>query len=91
MNQLMSQLARGEQDIAVGRSGQRYDDPQLQMETFYTEPISFVSGTQHPLAGNETLTWENVLARHTCANCTRGSDRGGGTRATGPPDAAEQH
>ncbi|MGF6754055.1 LysR family transcriptional regulator [Paraburkholderia sp. GAS42] len=62
MNQLMPQLACGELDIVVGRSGQQYDDPQLQTKTLYTEPINFVAGPQHPLAGNATLTWDDVLA-----------------------------
>ncbi|WP_168788666.1 LysR family transcriptional regulator [Paraburkholderia aromaticivorans] len=62
MNQLMPQLARGELDIVVGRSGQQYDDPQLQTVTLYTEPINFVAGPQHPLAGRAALGWDDVLA-----------------------------
>ena len=62
MNQLMPQLARGELDIVVGRSGHQYDDPQLQTETLYTEPINFVAGLQHRLAGNSTVSWDDVLA-----------------------------
>jgi DNA-binding transcriptional LysR family regulator len=61
MNQLMPQLARGELDIVVGRSGQQYDDPQLQTQTLYTEPINFVARPQHPLTRKATLTWEDVL------------------------------
>jgi DNA-binding transcriptional LysR family regulator len=61
MNQLMPQLVRGELDIVVGRSGQQYDDPQLQTQTLYTEPINFVAGPQHPLTRKSTLTWEDVL------------------------------
>jgi DNA-binding transcriptional LysR family regulator len=62
MNQLMPQLARGELDIVVGRSGHQYDDPQLQTVTLYTEPINFVAGPQHPLAGRAALGWDDVLA-----------------------------
>jgi DNA-binding transcriptional LysR family regulator len=49
MNQLMPQLARGELDIVVGRSIRQYDDPQLQTETLYTEPINFVARPDHAL------------------------------------------
>lgn len=61
MNQLMPQLARGELDIVVGRSGQQYDDPQLQIETLYTEPINFVARPDHPLAAKADLGWDDVL------------------------------
>ncbi|AUT66727.1 LysR family transcriptional regulator [Paraburkholderia terrae] len=61
MNQLMPQLARGELDIVVGRSGQQYDDPQLQIETLYTEPINFVARSDHPLAVKADLDWDDVL------------------------------
>jgi DNA-binding transcriptional LysR family regulator len=61
MNQLMPQLARGELDIVVGRSGQRYDDPQLQIETLYTEPINFVARPDHPLMEKAAPGWDDVL------------------------------
>jgi DNA-binding transcriptional LysR family regulator len=51
MNQLMPRLARGELDIAVGRSGQQYADPQWRIETLYAEPVNFVPPPHHPLAG----------------------------------------
>jgi DNA-binding transcriptional LysR family regulator len=62
MNQLMPQLARGELDIVVGRSGQRYDDAQLQTEKLYTEPINFVARQHHPLTEKGKLDWDDVLA-----------------------------
>src|SRR5258708_15019950 len=62
MNQLMPQLARGELDIVVGRSGQQYDDPQLQTETLYTEPINFVARPDHALTEKVQLGWDDVLA-----------------------------
>jgi DNA-binding transcriptional LysR family regulator len=62
MNLLMPQLARGELDIVVGRSGQQYDDPQLQTETLYTEPINFVARPDHPLTAQAKLSWDEVLA-----------------------------
>jgi DNA-binding transcriptional LysR family regulator len=62
MNLLMPQLARGELDIVVGRSGQQYDDPQLQTEPLYTEPINFVARPDHPLTEKEKLGWDDVLA-----------------------------
>jgi len=61
MNQLMPQLARGELDIVVGRSGQQHDDPQLQIQTLYTEPINFVARADHPLAAKADLSWDDVL------------------------------
>lgn len=62
MNQLMPQLARGELDIVVGRSGQQYDDPQLQTETLYTDPINFVARPDHPLTEQAAPGWDDVLA-----------------------------
>ncbi|WP_175684638.1 LysR family transcriptional regulator [Burkholderia anthina] len=62
MNQLMPQLARGELDIVVGRSGQQYDDSQLQSETLYTEPINFVARPNHPLTKMAMLEWDDVMA-----------------------------
>jgi DNA-binding transcriptional LysR family regulator len=62
MNQLMPQLARGELDIVVGRSGQQYDDPRLQTETLYTEPINFVARPDHPITEKAKLDWDDVLA-----------------------------
>ncbi|BFG79843.1 LysR substrate-binding domain-containing protein [Paraburkholderia terrae] len=62
MNQLMPQLARGELDIVVGRSGQRYDDPQLRTEALYTEPINLVARPHHPLTEKSELDWDDVLA-----------------------------
>ncbi|EUC18659.1 LysR substrate-binding protein [Burkholderia sp. BT03] len=54
MNQLMPRLARGELDIVVGRSGQQYDDPQLRIETLYTELINFVPRPSSPACGKRT-------------------------------------
>jgi DNA-binding transcriptional LysR family regulator len=72
MNQLMPQLARGELDIVVGRSGQQYDDPQSQIETLYTEPINFVARPHHPLTEKTQLDWDDVLA------CRKRESRRGG-------------
>lgn len=58
MNQLMPRLARGELDIVVGRSGQQYDDPQLRIETLYTELINFVARPQHPLTEKAQPGWD---------------------------------
>ncbi|MBN3788710.1 LysR substrate-binding domain-containing protein [Burkholderia sp. Ac-20353] len=62
MIQLMPQLARGELDIVVGRSSPEHDDPQLQIERLYVEPIDFVARPDHPLAGKAALDWDDVLA-----------------------------
>lgn len=62
MNQLMPQLARGELDIVVGRSGQEYDDSQLQTQALYTEPINFVARPDHPLTEKKKPGWDDVLA-----------------------------
>jgi len=62
MNQLMPQLARGELDIVVGRSGEQYEDAQLQSETLYTELIDFVARPNHPLTQKAMLEWDDVLA-----------------------------
>jgi DNA-binding transcriptional LysR family regulator len=58
MNQLMPRLARGELDIVVGRSGQQYDDPQLRIETLYTELINFAARPHHPLAEKAQPGWD---------------------------------
>lgn len=62
MNLLMPQLVRGELDIVVGRSAPAIPDPQLSSETLYTEPINFVSRPQHPLAREDALEWDELLA-----------------------------
>lgn len=62
MDQLLPQLSHGELDIVVGRSGQQYDDPLLQVEALYTEPINFVSRPHHPLTEKAALGWDDVLA-----------------------------
>lgn len=62
MNQLMPQLARGELDIVVGRSGPEPADPHLLAEALYVEPIDFVARPDHPLAEAATLGWDDVLA-----------------------------
>ncbi|TCW85154.1 LysR family transcriptional regulator [Burkholderia sp. SRS-46] len=62
MNQLMPQLARGELDIVVGRSGPEPADPHLRAEALYVEPIDFVARPDHPLADAATLGWDDVLA-----------------------------
>ena len=62
MNLLMPQLVRGELDIVVGHSDRQHDDPQLQIETLYVEPINFVARPQHPLAARASLDWDDVLA-----------------------------
>ncbi|RQR66739.1 LysR family transcriptional regulator [Burkholderia sp. Bp9126] len=62
MNQLMPQLARGELDIVVGRSGPEPADPHLQAEALYVEPIDFVARPDHLLADAATLGWDDVLA-----------------------------
>ena len=62
MNLLMPQLARGELDIVVGRSDQLHDNPQVQVERLYVEPINFVARPQHPLGDRVSLGWDDVLA-----------------------------
>jgi len=62
MNLLMPQLVRGELDIVVGHSDRQHDDPQVQIETLYVEPINFVARPQHPLAARASLDWDDVLA-----------------------------
>jgi DNA-binding transcriptional LysR family regulator len=61
MNLLLPQLAHGELDILVGRSAAEDLGPQIQSETLYMEPINFVARPQHPLFGEKTLDWEDVL------------------------------
>jgi DNA-binding transcriptional LysR family regulator len=61
MNLLMPQLVRGELDIVVGRTTPGPSDPQLRVETLYTEPINFVSRPQHPLTSLHALDWDDLL------------------------------
>jgi DNA-binding transcriptional LysR family regulator len=61
MNQLMPQLIHGELDIVVGRAADVLPDPQLRSETLYRDPINFVSGIAHPLAGRASVDWHDLL------------------------------
>ncbi|CAB5294440.1 LysR family transcriptional regulator [Burkholderia multivorans] len=60
--QLMPQLARGELDIVVGRTGSASVDPLLQVETLYVDPVVFVARPDHPLAGAASVGWDEVLS-----------------------------
>ncbi|TDV18565.1 LysR substrate-binding domain-containing protein [Paraburkholderia caballeronis] len=60
MNLMMPQLVRGELDVVVGRAASETDDPRLRSETLYREPINFVSGIVHPLAGRDALDWDDL-------------------------------
>ncbi|RQZ71016.1 LysR substrate-binding domain-containing protein [Burkholderia sp. Bp9004] len=62
MNQLMPQLARGELDIVVGRSGSASVDPHLHAEALYVDPVVFVARPDHPLVGAAAVGWDEVLA-----------------------------
>ncbi|AXK62260.1 LysR substrate-binding domain-containing protein [Burkholderia sp. IDO3] len=62
MNQLMPQLARGELDIVLGRSGSASVDPHLHAEALYVDPVVFVARPDHPLVGTASIGWNAVLA-----------------------------
>ncbi|MBY4766245.1 LysR substrate-binding domain-containing protein [Burkholderia ambifaria] len=62
MNLLMPQLARGELDIVVGRSGSASVDPHLHAEALYVDPVVFVARPGHPLVGAAAVGWDEVLA-----------------------------
>ncbi|MBF5010131.1 LysR substrate-binding domain-containing protein [Burkholderia pseudomultivorans] len=62
MVQLMPQLARGELDIVVGRSGSASVDPLLQVEALYVDPVVFVARRDHPLAEAASVGWDDVFA-----------------------------
>ncbi|MET3551295.1 LysR substrate-binding domain-containing protein [Burkholderia sp. 567] len=61
MNQLMPQLARGELDIVVGRSGSASVDPHLHAEALYVDPVVFAARPDHPLVGAASVGWDEVL------------------------------
>ncbi|MCC8395789.1 LysR family transcriptional regulator [Paraburkholderia sp. MMS20-SJTR3] len=61
MNELLPQLARGELDIVVGRSGSPNDNPEICVETLYMEPINLVARPGHPLVGRGPLGWNDVF------------------------------
>jgi DNA-binding transcriptional LysR family regulator len=65
MDQLVPQLLHGEIDIMVGRSMPVSALPprrQLRAETLYRDPVNFVTGLQHPLAGRKTVDWDDLFA-----------------------------
>lgn len=62
MDRLMSQLARSEIDIVVGRSAPELQDPQIRAESLYMEPIHFVARPRHPLAMRGDVTWQDLRA-----------------------------
>ncbi|MGO4304986.1 MULTISPECIES: LysR family transcriptional regulator [unclassified Cupriavidus] len=62
MDRLMSQLARSEIDIVVGRSAPELQDPQIRAESLYMEPIHFVARPRHPLATRGDVTWQDLRA-----------------------------
>jgi DNA-binding transcriptional LysR family regulator len=62
MNRLVPQLQHGEVDIIVGRAVISPIAEDFQVETLYRDPVDFVAGHAHPLAGRDSLDWEDVLA-----------------------------
>lgn len=62
MDRLMTQVARSELDIVVGRSAPELQDPALRTESLYMEPIHFVARPRHPVLTRQTLDWADLLA-----------------------------
>ncbi|MBV8272310.1 MAG: LysR family transcriptional regulator [Cupriavidus sp.] len=62
MDRLMSQLARSELDIVVGRSAPELQDAQVRTESLYMEPIHFVARPRHPLMLCERVDWPDLQA-----------------------------
>jgi DNA-binding transcriptional LysR family regulator len=65
MDQLLPALTVGDLDLVVGRipedNAWRARSPHLDAEILYREPLSFVSGVQHPLATRERATLAALL------------------------------
>ncbi len=62
MDRLIPQLRHGEVDILVGRAAVSLAEEDFQAETLYQDPVEFVAGHKHPLAGRKSVSWEDVLA-----------------------------
>lgn len=62
MDRLMSQLARSELDIVVGRSAPELQDALVCTESLYMEPIHFVARPRHPLVLRENVEWHDLQA-----------------------------
>jgi DNA-binding transcriptional LysR family regulator len=60
MELLMSQLARGEIDIVVGRSISDLPGEGISNETLYMEPLHFVARPNHPLTKSPSPSWEEL-------------------------------
>jgi len=60
MDRLMSQLARSELDIVVGRSAPELQDAHMRTESLYMEPIHFVARPRHPLLLRDTIGWDDL-------------------------------
>jgi DNA-binding transcriptional LysR family regulator len=61
MNLMLPQLAHGELDVVVGRATDLRLEPHLQMETLYRDPVNFVTGPHHPLAGRASVDWQDLF------------------------------
>lgn len=62
MDRLISQLNHGEIDILIGRAVVSLFEENFQAETLYHDPVVFVSGHKHPLAQQDAVGWDDVLA-----------------------------
>ncbi|SPA30403.1 Transcriptional regulator, LysR-family [Cupriavidus taiwanensis] len=72
MDRLMTQLARSELDIVVGRSAPELQDAQMRTESLYMEPIHFVARPRHPLLQGGKVAWDD-LYRHRWVVWPRGT------------------
>jgi len=64
MDRLIPQLLQGELDIVVGRAltaGVLPARHGLHAETLYRDPINFITGLRHPLAGRKTVDWDDLF------------------------------
>ncbi|CAA0308889.1 LysR family transcriptional regulator [Alteromonas alvinellae] len=61
MNILLSQLARGDLDVVVGRLDNYQPSSKFHNEHLYSENICIVSRPGHPLTQKKTLYWDDLL------------------------------
>lgn len=62
MDKLLARLSYGDVDIVVGRAAESVEDPGVQSESLYLEPIQMVARPKHPLFSiKEKLTWADLM------------------------------
>jgi len=61
-DRLLEQLAQGHLDIVLGRADSGLDDPTLEMEELFFDPILFIVRPGHPLLAGKALDWADLQA-----------------------------